>query len=185
MISKTPSNVSTAADLFALPADGNCYELIEGALHMMSPAGNEHGNVAMAIGASLFNHVKKCALGKVYAAETGFLIASNPDTVRAPGAAFVSTDLLDSNESVPGYLALAPNLVVEVVSPNDVFSEVEDKVAQWLDAGSQMVVVANPKDQTLRIYRDRDSIQILKLGDTFDSGSVCSNWIIEVADVFE
>lgn len=185
MISKTPHNVTTAGELFALPSDGNRYELVEGVLRMMSPAGNEHGIVATAIGASLYNHVKKCSLGKVYAAETGFLIASKPDTVRAPDAAFVSSDRLNSTEPVPGYLALAPNLVVEVVSPHDVFSEVEDMAAQWLDAGSQMVVVANPKDQSLRIYRDRDSIQILKPGDTFDSGSVCSNWLIKVDNVFE
>jgi len=151
---------------------------------MMSPAGNEHGNIAMAIGASLYNHVKKNDLGRVYAAETGFKIASNPDTVRAPDAAFVSHKRLNSIETASGYLPLAPDLVVEVVSPSDVFSEVEEKVAQWLAAGSQMVMVANPKDQTLRIYQDRDSIQILKLGEKFDSGSVCSNWIVNVTDVF-
>ena len=185
MISKVPNNVSTADQLFALPADGNRYELIEGALRMMSPAGNEHGNVAMTIGASLYNHVKKNNLGKVYAAETGFLIASNPDTVRAPDAAFVSSDRLNSTELTPGYLSLAPDLIVEVVSPNDVFSDVEDKVAQWLNAGSQIVVIANPKDKTLRIYRDLTSIQVLKSGDQFESGAVCSNWIIKVDDVFE
>lgn len=185
MISKLHDDVSTADQLWELSAEGKRCELIRGKLHMMSPAGNEHGQVAMAIGASLFQHVKKRQLGKTYAAETGFQIARDPDTVRAPDAAFVSTQRLACVEATSAYLELAPDLVVEVVSPNDVFSDVEDKVSQWLAAGSKIVLVANPKDASLRIYRSPEKIAILRLGDCFDAGDVCGNWNLKVSDVFE
>ena len=185
MISKLHTDVSTADQLWELPADGKRYELIGGKLQMMSPAGNEHGRIAMAIGASLFQHVKVLQLGKTYAAETGFLIARDPDTVRAPDAAFVSTQRLASVEASSTYLELAPDLVVEVVSPNDVFSDVEEKVSQWLAAGSKIVLVANPKDASLRIYRLPEKIEILRQGDCFDAGDVCGNWNLNVSDVFE
>ena len=184
MISKLQT-VSTAEQLWELPADGNRNELIEGKLHMVSPAGNAHGRIAMAIGASLFQHVKKCQLGQTYAAETGFRIAHDPDTVRAPDAAFVSTKRLVEVGSTEAYLELAPDLVVEVVSPSDVFSAVEAKVAQWLAAGSKIVLVANPTDESLRVYRSPDRIEILRQGDCFDAGDVCGNWVLNVRDVFE
>ena len=185
MIANTPSDVKTAEQLFALPDDGKRYELIGGVLRMMSPAGSEHGDVAMVIGASLYRHVKQLGIGKTYAAETGFLIARNPDTVLAADAAFVSFQVLEKTPRTRGYLNVAPDLVVEVVSPNDVFSEVEEKVSQWLAAGSKLVLVANPNDRTLRVYCSSEKIQILRGGEVFDSGDACSNWQLGVDEVFE
>ena len=185
MTSKLRTDVSNAQQLARLPSDGNRYELIEGVLHVMTPAGFDHGDVAMRIGASLFQHVNQNSLGKVCAAETGFRIASNPDTVRAPDAAFVSQAQLDQcagDESA--YLPLAPSLVVEVVSPNDVFADVEAKAAQWLNAGSKVVLVANPEDQTLRVYRTSDKIEILRCGQVFEAGDGCPGWTLPVDDVF-
>jgi len=186
MISKVHPNISTALQLANLPNDGNRYELIDGVLYMMSPVGFDHGDVAMRIGALLFQHVNTNSLGKVCAAETGFRIARDPDTVRAPDAAYVSQAKLDAcTEDKSTYLPLAPDLVVEVVSPSDVFSEVEAKVAQWLVAGTKIVLVANPKDQTLRVYRSPEKIEILRKGETFDAGDACGNWNLAINDVFE
>ena len=185
MISKTHVHISTAEQLAAMPSDGNRYELIEGTVRMMSPAGFDHGDVAMKIGASLFQHVKTNSLGKVCAAETGFRIATNPDTVRAPDAAFVSQARLDAcSDDKSAFLPLAPDLVVEVVSPNDVFAEVEAKASQWLNAGSKTVIVANPADQTLRVYRSADKIEILRSGQTFVSTDGCPGWNLSVEEVF-
>ncbi|MEM7315631.1 MAG: Uma2 family endonuclease, partial [Planctomycetota bacterium] len=139
MISKIYTHISTAEQLATLPSDGNRYELIEGILYMMSPAGSDHGRVAMTIGALLYQHVKSHRLGETFAAETGFRISSDPDTVRAPDAAFVSQARLDASPpDGTSYLPLAPDLVVEVISPNDVFAEVERKASQWLAAGSRL-----------------------------------------------
>ena len=111
----------------------------------MTPAGNEHGKIAMSVAWRLAQHVEAHGLGAVYAAETGFRLASDPDTVRAPDAAFVSQARLDAVGAVAGYWPGAPDLVVEVVSPGDRYGEVAEKVADWLAAGTQMVVVVEPQ----------------------------------------
>jgi len=174
----------TADQLFVMP-DGNRYELIEGVLRMMSPAGSEHGKVAARILTRLYNHLEPLDIGEVFAAETGFRIASDPDTVRAPDAAFVSHERLASVEPTRAYLPLAPDLVVEVVSPNDSFSEVEAKSKQWLDAGCRLVLVADPENETLLVYQNGQQRVILKAGEVFDSGDVCQNWTLDVNDVFK
>ena len=97
--------------------NGRC-ELIEGNVRMMSPAGSEHGYVAAEILVLLGSHVRQHKLGRVYAAETGFIIQQSPDTVRAPDVAFISTDRLPEREG-RGFGTIMPDLVVEVISPSD------------------------------------------------------------------
>ena len=80
----------TAADLLRLPADGRRYELLRGAWRQMAPAGPTPGRLAMRLAAHLFQYVETHHLGTVYAAETGFQLTQDPDTVRAPDVAFVS-----------------------------------------------------------------------------------------------
>ncbi len=111
---------------------------------MMSPAGARHGRVAHNIGLVLGNHVRRTQTGVVFAAETGFLLSRNPDTVRAPDVAYVSTQRLPETENDAGYLTLAPDLVGEVISPNDSFSEVESKAFDWLTAGTSIVLLIDP-----------------------------------------
>jgi len=174
----------TAEQLFAMPGNGKHHELIEGKLRMMSPAGSEHGKVAARILISLGRHVQEHDSGEVFAAETGFRIGTNPDTVRAPDAAFVSHERLEAAEPTKAYLSLAPDVVIEVVSPNDAFSEVESKALQWLNAGCQLVLIADPENETLQVYRDAQQRQVFRSGEKFESGGVCANWTLEVNDVF-
>ena len=185
MIIRPENSITTAGQLLAMPDDGNRYELNQGVLVMMSPAGSEHGSVAGNLFGELFNHVRSLNLGRTYAADTGFRISSSPDTVRAPDAAFVSHERLATIEPTDGYLPLAPDLVVEVVSPNDSSSAVESKAKQWLDAGTKIVLVADPANQSLRVYRDKSQIQVLEAGQVFESGDVCKNWRLSVNDVFQ
>jgi Uma2 family endonuclease len=184
MTSRTFTNATTADELFALSGDGIRRELVNGDLIMMSPAGSEHGRIALRIGGSLGRHVDEHRLGVAFAAETGFVISENPDTVRAPDASFVSKDVMANLEPIVGYLPIAPTLAVEVVSPSDSFSDIEDKVSMWLDAGTKIVLVANPSDQTLRVYRSANEIQVLRAGQVFVSGDVCGNWQLSVDEVF-
>lgn len=174
----------TAADLLAMKDDGYRYELVAGELRKMSPAGNEHGRITARIMLRLAAHVEQHDCGHTYAAETGFRIAQSPDTVRAPDAAFVSHRRLAGLEEAIGYLPLAPDLVVEVVSLNDRFSEVESKATNWLQAGSQVVLVADPRTRTLRVYRDAHSIEVLHEGETFDAGQAVNGWQLSISDLF-
>src|SRR5262249_49528516 len=113
----------TAEDLFQLPDDNYKYELVEGGLIRMLPTGGEHGDVTMNAGFLLKGYVKAHDLGIVCAAETGFILKRNPDTVRAPDASFVAKERIPPGGIPKGYWPLAPDLAVEVISPNDRFDE--------------------------------------------------------------
>lgn len=175
----------TADELLRMPDDGFRYELVRGVLRKMPPAGSEHGEFAAAILIHLGQHVKAHGLGKVYAAETGFKLAENPDTVRAPDAAFISRERLEQTGPVTGYWPGAPDLAVEVVSPHDAHAEVMEKALQWLGAGARMVLVVDPAARTVTVYRSLDKIQILTERDTLDANDVVPGWQLPVAALFE
>jgi len=184
MISTDPQTKATAEQLLAMPDDGNRYELIRGVLSMMSPAGSEHGRIACRILARLAVHVEQHGLGETYAAETGFRIAESPDTVRAPDAAFISRHRLEAVAPTRGYLPLAPDLVVEVVSPSDSYSDVETKATDWINAGSRIVLVVDPVNLTIHVYESNTEIRLLRSGGEFRAGDVCGDWRLQVDDAF-
>ena len=175
----------SAEDLLQMPRDDHRYELVEGALHRMPPPGFEHGALAGQISGLLFAHVNQHKLGRVLAAETGFQIASDPDTVRAPDVSFVTRERLqqaafDRHKYFPG----APDFLVEILSPSDSYSDVEKKVAQWLAAGARLVVLADPAKQLLFAHRPGRPAQILTREDTLDASDVVFGWTVPVTDLF-
>lgn len=163
---------TTAEELLHLPDDGLRYELIRGELKKMALAGNEHGALALEFAAELRNFVKANKLGRVYAAETGFKLAPDPDTVCAPDAAFISRKRLDEVGPVEGYWPGAPDLAAEVISPSDLYTEVSEKVAEWLAAGAKMVVVVNPHTRQLLVHLSLTEVKVLGVGDTLEGGEV-------------
>src|SRR6185295_14822157 len=100
----TEVKLMTADELLAKPDDGLVFELIKGELIQVSPPpGHEHGLVAMNIAGPLYQYAKTMSLGSVFAAETGFLLEQNPDTVRAPDVAFVARERIEKVGAVEGY----------------------------------------------------------------------------------
>ena len=180
----TAATPTTAEQLAAMPDDGMRRELVNGELRMMSPAGGQHGRIAMRIGRLLGNHVEKHQLGEVFAAETGFLLSTHPDTVRAPDAAFVATQRFEGLDEVRGFLPIAPDLVIEVVSPNDGSSDVEEKANSWLHFGVRLVLVVDPANRAIRAYRERASVAVFFAGDQVDAADVVDGWRFAVDDVF-
>ena len=174
----------TAEELLRLPDDGTRRELVGGKLREMAPAGNEHGYLALRIASRLERHVDANGLGRTYTAETGFKIASDPDTVRAPDAAFVSRDRLEKVGPVAGFWPGAPDLVVEVVSPGDTHAEVVEKSLAWLDAGCRMVLVVEPGRKVVTVYRSREDIHILTGDEVVDGADVVPGWRLPVAEIF-
>jgi Uma2 family endonuclease len=183
-VSSTVTRV-TADELLAMPKDGYRYALVKGELIRMSPTGHEHGIVALHIAAALHDYVRAKNLGATYAAETGFLIAQNPDTVRAPDAAFVRRQRMEAAGTVRSFWIGAPDLAVEVVSPGDTVREVEEKVTQWMEAGALMVWVISPRLRTVTIYRSLNDIDTLTEKDLLDGGKVIPGFQIAVADLFD
>jgi Uma2 family endonuclease len=183
-MSATLTKSMTADELLAMPSDGYRYELVKGELIRMSPAGFNHGEVAMNIGSALHRYVKQNKLGQVCAAETGFILAQNPDTVRAPDSAFIGRDRVSAAGKVKGYWIGPPDLAVEVTSPGDTVREVEEKVAEWLEAGTRMVWVVSPKFRRVTAYRSLTDIRTFTEKDTLDGGEVVPGFAIKVSEIF-
>ena len=181
----TQTQLTTANELLRYQGDGSRYELIRGELKRMAPAGNEHGFLAAVFIGLLITHVRTKKLGRVYAAETGFKLATDPDTVRAPDAAFISQKRLDEVGPVQGYWPGAPDLAVEVISPNDLYTEVSEKVAEWLQAGSKMVVVVNPRTQQVVVHLSPAGVSVLGVDDTLEGGEVVPGWQLPIKELFE
>ena len=184
-MSTTLTKPTTADELIAMPKDGFRYELVKGELIRMSPAGDVHGEVTVRITSPLFVYVEAQKLGKVYAAETGFVIEENPDTVRAPDVAFVCRERVEAAGSIKSYRHGAPDLAVEVVSPGDTIGEVEGKVAEWLGAGTRMVWVVSPKLRTVTVYESLVDVVTLTEKDQLEGGDVIPGFRIAVVKIFE
>jgi Uma2 family endonuclease len=181
----TTARLITAEDLLRIPEDGLRHELVRGELREIAPAGHKHGRIVLNVTTPLDQHVRANKLGAVFAAETGFKLAANPDSVRAPDVAFVRQERLFGTEAVEGYWPGAPDLVVEVISPGDIYTEVEEKVTDWLDAGSRMVVLVNPRKRSVTVYCSLTEISILTESDVLDGRDVVPGWAIPVKDIFQ
>jgi Uma2 family endonuclease len=178
----TVESIMTAEQLFHAPQLGRC-ELVEGELIMMLPAGSRHGAIAARVAYLLLDFVEAHALGVVLGAETGFKIATDPDTVRAPDAAFIRADRV--GKTLPqGFFPGAPDLAVEVLSPDDRAGEVLAKVANWLDAGCRAVWVLDPNSVTVTVYHPGGKADIWKRTDVLEGGDVLPGFRATVADVF-
>jgi Uma2 family endonuclease len=174
----------TADELLRMPEDGYRYELIEGELYQMAPPGSQHGFIGNNLSWRLSQYVESNKLGTVMAAETGFLIAHDPDTVRAPDIAFVSQEQLARCGIPAGYFPEAPVLAVEVVSPDDTAEEVDAKIRCWLDAGTKLAWVVYPRGRTVTVYRSLDDIHVLTEKDQLTGDPVVPGFACAIADLF-
>jgi Uma2 family endonuclease len=138
--------------------------------------------VASKIAWRLAQHVEANKLGEVFAAETGFKISTNPDTVRAPDAAFVTRERIEKLGIPKEYWPGAPDLAVEVVSPNDSYVDVEEKVLDWLEAGTRMVIVV-PGKRVVSVYRALQA-KLLTENDVLDGEDVVPGWSVPVKALF-
>lgn len=180
----TKTQLMTADELLRMPDDGFRYELVRGELRKMAPASHTHGRFEANFIGPLFQHVKANNLGAVYGADTGFKLASDPDTVRAPDGAFIRRERVEEIGDAPGYWPGAPDLAVEVISPGDTYTEVEEKVFAWLEAGARMVVVLNPRRRSVTVYRSLTDIVVLNENNVLDGGDVVPGWSVPVKDLF-
>ena len=180
----TKSRLMTAEELLAMPDDGFRYELARGELVKMPPAGFHHGVTGNRLNLSLSNYVYENELGEVCMAETGFLLERSPDHVLAPDAAFVRQERVESAGEFEGFFPGPPDLAIEVISPSDRYTEVEAKVEEWFNAGTLMVIVVNPRNRTVRVYRSLADSDLLTEQDTLDGGDVVPGWRLPVSEIF-
>jgi Uma2 family endonuclease len=165
-----------------IASDASLY--VRGEVRTMARAGDFHGRIVMNASPPLDQHVRANGLGVVFAAATGFKASTNPDSVRAPDAAFVPRKCVDATGEAEGYWPGAPDLAVGVVSPNDRFAEIEQKVADWFAAGTLVVVVVNAQSKTFMVRPCEKEARILSEGEVLDHGEVVPGWTHPVAEVF-
>lgn len=175
----------TADQLLKLPRDEGRCELVKGELIRMSPASARHGQITGCLHSALHAHVAARGLGVVCAAETGFLLARDPDTVRGPDVSFVARERIPAGGVPEGYWPFAPDLAAEVISPGDTVEQVESKVQEYLAAGTRAVWVVHPKTQSVTVYRSLAEIRVVTGGEFLDGGEVVPGFRIRVSQLFE
>lgn len=176
--------IMTADELLRLPTNGARYELIQGELRTMSPAGGRHGAIASRLANSLGPFVEENDLGRTYAAETGFRLASDPDTVRAPDFAFLGHKRAAQVGDVEGFVPGAPDFAAEVLSPSDTYAAVEEKVNTWLSAGTAVVIVLDPAVRQVVARRQNSSTQVFGENDSLSVPELFPGWSMPVARLF-
>jgi Uma2 family endonuclease len=167
----TTPNLLTADDVARIAIPGKVVELIRGRLVVSEPPGSWHGMIAARLARHIGNFAAERNLGEVFAQDTGFQIESAPDTVRGPDVAFVAKDRLDLLKK-QGYAALAPDLVVEVLSPDDRPAQILAKVAEWLSAGSKLAWVIDHQRDEARVHRLDGSVSVVSAEGSLDGEDV-------------
>jgi Uma2 family endonuclease len=181
----TPARLLTAEEFARLPQpeDGSQQELVNGVVITMPPPSFYHGLCCNRIGRKLGNFVDEARAGFVTNNDSGVILARDPDTVRGPDVAFWGRErLLEPPRE--GYPSIPPDLVVEVLSPSDVFTKVQRKVQQYLRAGVRLIWVVVPEDRSVAVYRPGQEPRILSDGEVLGGEDVLPGFSCPVADLF-
>lgn len=167
-----------------MPKDSMRRELVRGELRVISPAGFRHGRRAARIAHLLEVHASQTECGVVAGAETGFLLFRDPDTVRAPDAAFVSRARFEAVGETERFWPGAPDLAVEVVSPDDSFRKVQEKAREWVSAGCIAVLVLDPSERTATVYRAGGESHIYAGEETVELSDAVPGFSVAVDELF-
>jgi Uma2 family endonuclease len=177
----------TAQDLWRLGGGDTRRELVDGEVREMAPAGGVHGDIVSRVDRRLAQHVERHGGGKVLAGDVGFVLElpQDPERVRAPDVAFVTTARLPQGRLPEGFIRGAPGLAIDVLSPSDNPVDVQQKVRDYLDAGARLVWVLAPKAKTATVYRADGSARLLREADQIDGEDVLPGLVIPLAEIFE
>ena len=174
----------TADDLLVLPDDRRRHELVAGFLLSEPPASFRHGKIAATVFALLAEYVEREDLGLVVSTETGFLLARDPDTVRAPDVAFVSRSAIERAGAFEGFFPGPPDLAVEVLSPSERPDDVHAKVGDYLAAGARLVWVIDPARWQVRVHQSLLRPAILDEEAALDGCEVLPGFAVPVRRLF-
>jgi len=186
LVTMSTSSPITDADLLRLPRDGRKRELVDGEIRV-SPAGGRHGQISVELLVRIHAHVRERGLGVVFDSSTGFRLpgrrAGHYD-VRSPDVAFVAAGRLPDDLAPVGFIELAPDLAVEILSPDDRRREVLEKVGEFLDAGTRLVWVLDPEERSAAAYRSLTDVRRLAENGVLDGEDVVPGFACPLAEVF-
>jgi Uma2 family endonuclease len=174
----------TADEFWESFGDTKRLELVKGVPVEMSPTGEEHGVLSMWLGYLLLSYVEAHDLGEVTAAESGFVLSRNPDTVRAPDVGFIAKARLAGPTS-ERYFPGPPDLAVEVVSPGDSASAIHAKVFDYLRAGTRLVWVVYPQSRTVAVYGPDTPTRFLDVDEMVEGGDILPGLSLPVREIFK
>jgi len=177
------TKIFTGEDLAAMGDIGPC-ELINGRIVPMTPTGDEHGAVEMNIAAELRAFVREHNLGKVRCGEVGIYVRRNPDSVRAADVLYVSNERY-ARKGSSAFLDVSPDLVVEILSPSDTWTNVTQKVRDYFAIGVRMVWVVDPTTRSISAYRSPTDIREFTANDTLPGDDILPGFSVPVARLFE
>ncbi|HZQ09770.1 MAG TPA: Uma2 family endonuclease [Anaerolineae bacterium] len=179
----TTTQLITGEELLARGDIGRC-ELVEGKIVMLSPTGNRHARIESRFDRTLGAYGESHGLGIALVGELGIYTHRNPDSVRAPDFAFVSKERAARVKS-DGYLEIAPDLVLEVMSPDDRWTNVMKKLGEYLEIGVRVVLIAEPDNQRVSAYRSLTDVQIFNVNDVLTVEDVLPGFSVPISTLFE
>ncbi|HLZ72351.1 MAG TPA: Uma2 family endonuclease [Dehalococcoidia bacterium] len=179
----TEKTLVTIKDVEANPPPGR-WELLDGEVVPMPPAGGEHNWVMNRFDVRLTTYVEANDLGVVLPGDTGIILGRRPDRIRAPDLCFFAKGRLPGDRPPSGYLEIIPDFVVEIVSPGDRAGEIQQKTDEWLNAGVRLVWVAYPESRTVVVSSGSDTQRIYRVGDALTGDPVLPGFSTPVAALF-
>jgi len=180
---KPRAKLVTGEELLAMGDIGPC-ELIDGRIVRMNPTGIQHGDIVIALGSALRDFVRKRQLGRVVGGEVGIYTRREPDRVRAADIAFVSQERL-ADKSLKGFLKVAPELVVEIISPTDRWQNMRDKLEEYFAIGVQRVWIVEPDNRDVLVYSTSTEMRKFGEGDMLMGEGVLDGFTLAIAELFE
>lgn len=178
---KTQSLVS-GEELATLPDIGSA-ELVKGVIVHKMPTGRLHGFLEALIASLLFNFVYPRQIGQVLSGEVGIYTERNPDSVRAADVAFISNERLEKVQS-HSFLDIAPELVVEIMSPDDRWSEIHEKLTEYFATDVLLVWIVDPKLEQIHVYRSLDDVTRLTKQDSLTANDILPDFSVPLTEIF-
>lgn len=187
----TSAALMTAEELLAYSAPNQRVELVRGRLLVCEPSGSRHGEIEAGVVGALRLYLTRDrdargaerTRGRLVCGDAGFWLSHDPDTVRAPDAAYISRERYDG--SLPdGYAEFAPDLAVEVRSPSDRPGAVLAKIGDWLEAGARVVWVIDPRTRQVAIYRDDGAHDLLGGDDVLREELLLPGFVLPLVELF-
>jgi Uma2 family endonuclease len=176
-------DVITADEFARIPDDDFRYELVAGVVHRMSPVGGRHGALTLRLGAALTAWGDRTHAGAVMT-ETGFILATDPDTVRGPDVSFVRRERIPTSGLPIGFWRGAPDLAVEVLSPDERRGDADLKAREYLRQGVVLVWVVDPSAKSVAVYGRSELPLMLSVNDTLAGGDILPDFELRLTTLF-
>jgi Uma2 family endonuclease len=173
--------LSTIDDLLNTPEDGQKYELVDGEI-IVSPGGMRHSEIGIQIAYLLKTYIDDSPIGRLLGSDVGIILPNG--NLRSPDVSFVSFEKLPKGNTPITFWKFIPDLVVEILSPDDSMRQVADKIAEFLEAGVPLIWLVDPENQTVTVYRSLTDTTKLTASDTINADLILPGFSSKVSNFF-